>query len=91
MNNDNMVKLAQESKNFELPNLYKECIYKIKKNLGKLKSRNRELTELNFDSFKDIISSDEIDVEDEKEISDLVIEYIKSRREIPPKYPEISP
>ena len=87
VNNDNMVKLAQESKNFELPNLYKECIYKIKKNLGKLKSRNRELTELNFDSFKDIISSDEIDVEDEKEISDLVIEYIKSRREIPEEKP----
>ena len=41
------------------------------------------MTELKYDTFKDIISSDEIDVEKEKEISDLVIEYIKSRREIP--------
>ena len=55
----------------------------LEKRIGNITNKTRELTELNYDTFKDIISADEIDLEGEKEIADLVIEYIKSRREIP--------
>ena len=43
----------------------------------------KEITILQFETFKEIISSDEIDAESEKDICDLVIEFIKLRREIP--------
>ena len=68
------LKISEESNIFELDELYKECLNKIKKNIGNIKNKNKEMTELKYDTFKDIISSDEIDVEKEKEISDLVIE-----------------
>ena len=83
LKDDNMIKLSEESNNFELPELHKECTNKIKKNIGNVTNKSKELTELKYDTFKDIISADEIDLESEKDIADLVIEYIKSRREIP--------
>ena len=83
LKDDNMIKISEESNNFELPELHKECTNRIKKNIGNVSNKTKELTELNYETFKDIISSDEIDLEGEKEIADLVLEYIKSRREIP--------
>ena len=83
LKDDNMIKISEESNNFELPELHKECSNRIKKNIGNVSNKTKELTELNYETFKDIISSDEIDLEGEKEIADLVLEYIKSRREIP--------
>ena len=83
LKDDNMIKISEESNNYELPELNKECSNRIKKRIGNITNKTRELTELNYDTFKDIISADEIDLEGEKEIADLVIEYIKSRREIP--------
>jgi len=78
-----MIKISEESNNFELPELHKECSNRIKKKIGNVSNKGKELTELNYETFKDIISSDEIDLEGEKEVADLVLEYIKSRREIP--------
>ena len=78
-----MIKISEESNYFELPELHKECSNRIKKKIGNVSNKGRELTELNYETFKDIISSDEIDLEGEKEVADLVLEYIKSRREIP--------
>ena len=78
-----MIKISEESNNFELPELHKECSNRIKQKIGNVSNKSKELTELNYETFKDIISSDEIDLEGEKEIADLVLEYIKSRREIP--------
>ena len=78
-----MIKISEESNNYELPELHKECSNKIKRNIGNVTNKSKELTELKYDTFKDIISADEIDLESEKDIADLVIEYIKSRREIP--------
>ena len=83
LKDDNMIKISEESNYFELPELHKECSNRIKKKIGNVSNKGRELTELNYETFKDIISSDEIDLEGEKEIADLVLEYIKSRREIP--------
>ena len=83
LKDDNMIKISEESNNFELPELHKECSNRIKQKIGNVSNKSKELTELNYETFKDIISSDEIDLEGEKEIADLVLEYIKSRREIP--------
>ena len=83
LKDDNMIKISEESNNFEMPELHKECSNRIKQKIGNVPNKNRELTELNYETFKDIISSDEIDLESEKEIADLVLEFIKSRREIP--------
>ena len=83
LKDDNMIKISEESNNFELPELHKECSNRIKQKIGNVSNKNKELTELNYETFKDIISSDEIDLEGEKEIADLILEYIKSRREIP--------
>ena len=83
LKDDNMIKISEESNSFELPELHKECLNRIKQKIGNVSNKSRELTELNYETFKDIISSDEIDLEGEKEIADLVLEYIKSRRELP--------
>ena len=83
LKDDNMIKISEESHNYELPELHKECANKIKKSMGNITNKTKELTELKYDTFKDIISADELDVEGEKDVADLVIEYIKSRREIP--------
>ena len=83
LKDDNMIKISEESNNYELPELHRECANKIKKSMGNITNKTKELTELKYDTFKDIISADELDVEGEKDVADLVIEYIKSRREIP--------
>ena len=83
LKDDNMLKLSEESYIFELDELRKECSNKIKNNLGNIQNYKKELTELKYSSFKDIISSDILDVEQEKDVAELVIEYIKSRRRIP--------
>ena len=83
LNNENIFKISEECHNFELDDLLKECSKKIKENLGNIQNNKKELVELKYNSFKDIVSSDELDVEQEKDVADLVIEYIKSRRSIP--------
>ncbi len=83
LKDDNMLKISDESNIFELEELRKECLNKIKNNLGNIQNYKKELTYLKYNSFKDIISSDELDVEQEKDVAELVIEYIKSRRNIP--------
>ena len=66
-----------------MKNVFKQCKENIIKNLGIIPNSKKEMTLLKYDIFRDIISSDELDVQNEKDICDLVIEYIKSRREIP--------
>ena len=91
LKDDNMIKISEESNIFELNELHKECSNKIKVNLGNIKNKTKELIELKYDTFKDIISSDTLDVEGEKDVADLVIEYIKSRREIPEEQSDNQP
>ena len=83
LKDENMIKISEESNIFELEELRKECSNKMKQNLGNIPNKAKELTQLKFDTFKDIMSSDELDIEQEKEVADLVIEYIKFRRNIP--------
>ena len=83
LNEENVVKICEESLLFEMEELHKQCKENIIKNLRNIKNAKKEMTTLKFDTFKDIISSDEIDAESEKDVCDLVIEYIKFRREIP--------
>ena len=91
LKDDNMIKISEESNMFELEELRKECSNRIKNNLGNIPNKTKVLTELKFDTFKEIISSDELDVEQEKDVADLVIEYIKSRRKIPEENHEVPP
>ena len=91
LKDDNMIKLSEESNNYELPELHKECSNKIKKSIGNVTNKAKELTELKYDTFRDIVSADELDVEGEKDVADLVLEYIKSRREIPEEVPTSPP
>ena len=88
LNEDNIVKLCEESILFEMKEVHEQCKENIIKSLGKIKNLTKEMTRLNYDTFKDIISSDKIDAENEKEICDIVIEYIKFRREIPEEIKE---
>ena len=91
LKDDNMIKISEESNMFELEELRKECSNKIKSNLGNIKNLKKEIIELKYNTFKDIISSDELDIEQEKDVADLVIEYIKSRRNIPEEIKENIP
>ena len=79
LNNENILKISEECNNFELDELLKECSKKIKRNLANIQNIKKDILELKYNSFKDIISSDELDVEQEKDVAQLVIEYIKSR------------
>ena len=83
LNEENEIKICEESNLFEMKNVFKQCKENIIKNLGIIPNSKKEMTLLKYDIFRDIISSDELDVQNEKDICDLVIEYIKSRREIP--------
>ena len=83
LNEENVMKLCEESILFEMEVVHKQCKENIIKNLGKIQNIKKEITILQFETFKEIISSDEIDAESEKDICDLVIEFIKLRREIP--------
>ena len=72
-----------------MKNVFKQCKENIIKNLGIIPNSKKEMTLLKYDIFRDIISSDELDVQNEKDVCDLVIEYIKSRREIPEEKQDI--
>ena len=90
LNEENVIKICEESLLFEMVEIHKQCKENIIKNLGNIKNAKKELTTLKYDTFKEIISSDEIGVESEKDICDLVIEYIGCRREIPEDIQEIN-
>ena len=79
---DNVSKLAIESKIFGLQKLNKECIKFIINNFKFLKEFKNDIIDLDFDTFKQIINSNEINIENERDISNLVVNYIKLRREI---------
>ena len=79
---DNVTKLALESKIFDLQKLNKECISFIIKNFKYIKIFKNDIIDLDYNSFKQIIISDEINIDNEKDISDFVISYIMSRRNL---------
>ena len=89
LNEENEIKICEESNLFEMENVFQQCKENIIKNLGIIPNSKKEMTLLKYDIFRDIISSDELDVQNEKDICDLVIEYIKSRREIPEEKQDI--
>ena len=89
LNEENEIKICEESNLFEMENVFKQCKENIIKNLGNIPNSKKEMTLLKYDIFRDIISSDELYVQNEKDICDLVIEYIKSRRETPEEKQDI--
>ena len=89
LNEENEIKICEESNLFEMENVFQQCKENIIKNLGIIPNSKKEMTLLKYDIFRDIISSDELYVQNEKDICDLVIVYIKSRREIPEEKQDI--
>ena len=88
---DNVTKLAIESKIFDLKKLNKECINYITQYFKDVKIFKNDIMDLDFDSFKNIMNSDSINIETEKDISDFVLNYIKSRRDLPEEEKEEKP
>ena len=89
LNEDNIVKICEESLIYEMNEVHKQCKENIISNLRNIQNAKKGMVQLKYDTFKDIISSDEIDTENEKDICDLVIEYIKFRRGIPEEKEEV--
>ena len=88
---ENATKLAIESKIFDLKKLNKKCIEYITHNFKDIKIFKNDIMDLDFDTFKNIMNSDEINIESEKDISEFILEYIKSRRDLPLEEEEIKP
>ena len=85
IDDENVSKIASESVLFELSDLNKECMNRIRKNYSKMKGKKYmgNIIDFNYDTFKLFVSADEIDMENEKEICDLIKDYIQSRRDLP--------
>ena len=80
---DNATKLALESNIFDLKKLNKKCIDYICKNFKDVKIFKSDILDLNFDNFKNLVISDDINIDNERDVSEFVIDYIKSRRDLP--------
>ena len=80
---ENVTKLALESKLFDLKKLNKEAINYIIENFRSLRYFKSDIIDLDFDSFKTIMNSDKINIDNEREISEFILDYIKSRRDLP--------
>ena len=88
---DNATKLAIESKIFDLKKLNKECTNYIIQYFKDVKIFKNDIMALDFETFKNIMNSDSINIETEKDISDFVLNYIKSRRDLPEEEKEEKP
>jgi len=80
---DNATKLALESKIFDLKKLKKEAMNYITENFKEVKVFKNDIMDLDFESFKNLMNSDKINVANEKDISEFILDYIKSRRDLP--------
>ena len=80
---DNATKLALESKIFDLKKLNKEAINYITENFKEVKVFKNDIIDLDFESFKNLMNSDKINIFSEKDISEFILDYIKSRRDLP--------
>ena len=75
INNETVSKLINESILFELPKLENECIKFLSKNFGDIIDNSKDdILNYDFDSFKNLVSSDEIIIDSEKDICDLIKE-----------------
>ena len=61
----------------------KKCIEYICKNFKDVKIFKSDILDLNFDNFKNLVISDDINIDNERDVSEFVIDYIKSRRDLP--------
>ena len=84
INNETVSKLINDSILFELPKLENECVKYLSKNFGNVINNSKDdILNYDFDTFRNLVSSEEIDTEGEKEICDLIKEYIEIRRNLP--------
>ena len=85
VNENNVTKVLNDAILYEMPQLKDVCLNKIKGIYGKInEGEKKNILDFNFDMFKAMISSDDIEVANEKEICQLVEEYIKDRRALAP-------
>ncbi|MCQ2816358.1 MAG: germ cell-less family protein [archaeon] len=85
LNVGNCFKLIKEALIFELPFLKENSLNIIIRNFMEINNGGNEefILNLNYDTFKEIVSSDYLKISDEKEVAELVIKYIRKRRELP--------
>ena len=85
VNENNVTKVLNDAILYEMPQLKDVCLNMIKGTYGKInEGEKKNILDFNFDMFKAMISSDDIEVANEKEICQLVEEYIKDRRALAP-------
>ena len=58
LNEENEIKICEESNLYEMENVHKQCKENIIKNLGNISNLKKEMTQLNYGTFRDIIASD---------------------------------
>ena len=78
---ENATKIINDAIVYELPKLKEVCGDKINnafKNVGNLNA----VFELNFETFKNVVCSDMLDVPNENVVCDIVLEYINQRRKL---------
>ena len=84
LKDENVLILIKESILFELNDLHNLCLERLIQCYNKQRIKNvlfqKELMDLNYIDFKKFVSSDVIDMENEKQIYDTIKLYIESRR-----------
>lgn len=85
LNFENCFKLFKESLLFELPSLKEKALKIIASNFKEVHNSETEnhILNWNYDTFKGVMSNDYLQIQNEREVSELVIKYIKFRRGLP--------
>jgi len=88
LNEENCGRVFYESIVYDNNTLQQECLNILKKNFHKVSKNLNEfqiILDLPLDIFKKLISDDELVVNSEKEICDIVLNYIKLRKKVEKK------
>ena len=81
VNEENVAKVINESIIYGLPKLREFCAMKINAAFANPSNLNA-LLDCNYETFKAVVQNDNLDVNNEKIVCDLVLEYIAQRRKI---------
>ena len=81
VNEENVAKVINESIIYGLPKLKEFCAMKINAAFANPTNLSA-LLDCNYETFKAIVQNDNLDVDNEKIVCDLVLEYIAQRRKI---------
>ena len=78
---ENATKIVNEAIVYELQKLKEVCVGKINNAFANVGNLNG-VFDLNFETFKNVVCSDMLDVPNENVVCDIVLEYINQRRKV---------